>query len=106
MSGTKRLTFEFLANPMAFGSMLRIGRFDDDGHGEVAEPITFKEYTPYVTQASTALDVSDEDMQRFMDALWKSGKRPSRYLDEVGVELDLTRRHLWDLRKILFDEDH
>lgn len=52
--------------------------------------------------APTTLSLSERETQALMDRLWDCGFRPSK--NDVGV-IEAVRRHLEDMRKLVFPDD-
>ena len=72
----------------------------------VAQPLTFRTLTPadegYEQQPAFALH--NEQVQQFMDELWRVGFRPTEGTGSAGA-LAATERHLQDMRTLVFKQE-
>ncbi len=72
-------------------------------HVAISEPVVFNELTEETRgmRVSQAMHVAHEDLQQFMDELWRVGIRPTNGAGSVG-QLAATERHLEDMRTLVF----
>lgn len=53
--------------------------------------------------ANPCMRLTDIDLQSLFDELWRLGFRSSEHIDEKSA-LDATKRHLEDMRRLVFDK--
>lgn len=99
------LRFFFESSP-AYGSLDSVALFVQARQGEsfgFAKPIEIemrpREDCDNIVPRPTAV-LSREDVQGLVDELWRSGWRP-RQTESAAGELDATKRHLADMRKLV-----
>ena len=68
-----------------------------------ALPVVFKkvEEEEIGTRMPPTMQLSPEDAQKFIDALWQAGLRPTEGTGSAG-SLAATQRHLEDMRALVF----
>lgn len=96
--------FEFWINKNLPGKCLDVMMHlkTPGGLPAVVQPVALTTITPEMegTFQAPAFMLTSESAQSLMDELWSVGVRPSNGAGSVG-ELDATKRHLEDMRRIV-----
>lgn len=71
-----------------------------DGNA-VATSVTFESVERHIMPEPT-LTLSDEDVQQWMDEMWRAGYRPTNGTGSAGA-LEATQKHLEDMRTLVFE---
>ena len=99
-----RMIFSFVHSWASFGYEFSIGMKNQDGSKSIMEPVVFRDMEPGELVKAPTVNMTKEDAQELMDAMWNAGVRPSNGEGNVG-QIGAMREHLEDMRRIVFKGD-
>lgn len=99
-----KMIFNFVRSWSRFGYDLSIGLKRQDGTVSIMTPVSFRDMMPGEQIESPTVNMSNENAQELMDAMWEAGVRPSNGEGNVG-QIGAMREHLEDMRRIVFKCD-